>query len=210
MRPPFQFRLQTAIVVISGICLLLGFLRWLGADAVIAVILLATTACGALAGWVLRRPLRGAMLGALLPVAYVLSIPVVEHLGRRARWPGATWSYCSAYESLWYTKQPFGSNGLWRGYWFWDTWCDVMRVGFGSDGATTARALIAFLVVGGPMLWVRRRKHAALVVPAGIIAAGFALATCHDFDAVFFGFTLGGLGAILTDRAKSSAAAPPG
>ena len=202
MGRPFQFRLRTAIAIVSGVCLLLGFLRWLGPDAVIALALLFTMTVGALVGSVFRRPLRGMLFGAVLPVIHVLSIPVVEHVGSRARWPGPTWSYCSAYESLWYRKEVFGSATVWRGYWFWDTWCDVMRVDFGSGDPVTARMPIAFFIILGTMLCVRRRAHPGFVVPAGIIAAGVTLATCHDFDAAFLGVMLGGLGAILLDRKK--------
>lgn len=114
MDRPFQFRLRTLIAVMLGIGCLLGVLRWLDRDAVVAIVLLATAAKGAILGKRLGSRWRGALLGLVVPIFYVLSIHVAEHIGHRAGWPSSSWACCSIYESLWYRQSPFGSDAMAR------------------------------------------------------------------------------------------------
>ncbi len=196
----FQYSLRalTAVALVPGV--LLGMLRWLGPDGVVAMLLIATTSAGAFVGWTVGAPRRGALFGMVLPVFYVLSIQVVEHIGHRAGWPGNSWSCCALYESLWYLQSPFGSETLWRGYWFWTTWHEVMSQQFGAEQPMDGASLAAVILVCGVMLWVRRHQHPAFVAPLGIIAAGLALVSCHDLDAALLGFGTGSLGAIMLSK----------
>ncbi|HEV7221147.1 MAG TPA: hypothetical protein VGN42_00500 [Pirellulales bacterium] len=205
----FQFSLKTLTAGVFILGIVLGILRWLGPDAIVAMLLIAAASAGAFAGWIVGLPGRGALFGVVAPIFYVLSIQVVEHVGHRAGWPGSSWTCCSLYESLWYRQSPFGSETLWHGYWFWTTWCEVMSQQFGAERPMNAASLAAVILVCGTMLWVRRRQHPVFVAPLGTIAAGLALVSCHDFDAAFLGFATGSLATIVLSKRERKAFSNP-
>lgn len=131
---PFQFRLRTMMAAVVGIAAPLGILRLLGPDAPVAVVLIIAALFGAALGHIFRRRLRGAIVGALLPVLYLLSIEVLLHVGHRAGWPSGTLRLWEHYSWLWYghPHQPVGSDGLWKAFRLWDTWGNVLRVQYGN------------------------------------------------------------------------------
>jgi hypothetical protein len=188
---PFQFRLRTMIAVIAGIAVLLGALQLLGRDAPVAVALIIAALAGTAGGHLIRRRVCGAIVGAIFPVLYVLSIEVVSHVGHRAAWPKGTLRLWELYSSPWY-NHPIGSDSLWKAYWVWDTFCDVLVEQCGTDKPLAAPFFIILVVVATALVLTARRLHAALLLPLFAIVAGLALAIGHDWDATFFGLA-GGL-----------------
>jgi hypothetical protein len=188
---PFQFRLRTTMVAVVGIAALLGVLRLLGPDAPVALALIISAVLGTAGGHFVRRRLRGAIVGGLFPVLYVLSIEVVSHVGHRAAWPTGTLQLWELYSSLWYNNHPIGSPSLWKAYWVWVTLCDVLREQYGTGTPPVAQSLIILLAVAAVSIITARKLHAALLLPFVAAVAGIALAIGHDFDATFFGLACG-------------------
>jgi hypothetical protein len=186
---PFQFRLRTMIVVVVGIAALLGVLRLLGPDAPVALALIISALLGTAGGHFVRRRLRGAIVGGLFPVLYVLSIEVCAHVGHRAAWPTGTLKLWELYSSLWFNLN--WSPSLSKAYWVWETWCDVLRLQYGTDTPLVAQSFIILLAVAAVLVITARKLHAALLLPFVAAVAGIALAIGHDFDATFFGLACG-------------------
>ncbi len=195
---PFQLRLRTMMVVVIGIATLLGVLRLLGPDAPVALTLIISAFLGTAVGHLVRRRLRGAIVGGLLPVLYVLSIEVAAHVGHRAAWPTGTLRFWEFYSSLWY-NHPIGSPMLWKTYWVWATLCDVLREQYGTDTPLVAQSFINLLAVTAVLVTTARKIHAALLLPFAAVVAGIALGIGHDFDATFFGLACGLVFAIPLD-----------
>ena len=187
---PFQLRLRTMTVVVAGIATLLGVLRLLGPGAPVALASITSVLVGTAGGHLVRRRLRGAIVGGLFPLLYVLSIEVVSHVGHRAAWPTGTLQLWEFYSSLWY-NHPIGSPILWKAYWVWVTLCDVLRAQYGTDAPLVAQSFILLLAVAAVLVITARRIHAALLLPLVAAVAGIALAIGHDFDATFFGLACG-------------------
>jgi hypothetical protein len=187
---PFQLRLRTMMVVVIGIATLLGVLRLLGPDAPVALALIISALLGTAGGYIVRRRLRGAIVGGSFPVLYVLSIEVSAHVGHRAAWPTGTLRLWEFYSSLWY-NHPIGSPTLWKAYWVWATLCDVLRTQYGTDTPLVAQSFIILLAVTAVLVITARKLHAALLLPFVAAVAGIALAIGHDFDATFFGLACG-------------------
>ena len=57
------------------------------ADVLVATALIIATLAGTAGGHLFQRPLGGAIVGALFPMLYVLSVEVVADVGHRAGWP---------------------------------------------------------------------------------------------------------------------------
>jgi hypothetical protein len=188
---PFQFRLRTMIAVVAGIAVLLGVLQLLGRDAPVAVALIIAALAGTAGGHLIRRRVCVAIVGAIFPVLYVLSIEVVSHVGHRAAWPTGTLRLWELYSSPWY-NHPIGSDRLWKAYWVWDTLCDVLVEQCGTDKLLAAPFFIILVVVAAVLVLTARKLHAALLLPLVAVVAGVALAIGHDWDATFFGLA-GGL-----------------
>jgi hypothetical protein len=187
---PFQLRLRTTMAVVVGIAALLGVLRLLGPDAPVAVALIISALLGTAGGYLVRRPLRGAIVGVLFPVLYVLSIEVVSHVGHRAAWPTGTLRLWELYSSPWY-NHPIGSPSLWKAYWVWVTLCEDLRGQYGTGTLPLAQSFMILLAVAAVMVITARKLHAALLLPLVAAVTGIALAIGHDFDATFFGLACG-------------------
>jgi hypothetical protein len=190
-RRPFQFRLRTTMLAVVGIATLLGVLRLLGPDAPVALALIISSLLGTAVGYFVGRRLRGAIIGGLLPVLYVLSIEVVAHVGHRAGWPRGTLRLWEHYSSLWYNNHSFGSPGLWNAFWVWATLCDVLRQQFGTDTPLAAQFFMILLAVVAVLVLAARKLHPAILLPLAAVVAGVALAIGRDFDATYFGVACG-------------------
>jgi hypothetical protein len=187
---PFQLRLGTVMVVVICIATLLGVLRLLGPGAPFALALIASILLGIAGGYLVRLRLRGAILGGLLPVLYVLSIEVAAHVGHRAGWPAGALRSWEFYSSLWF-NHPIDSAALWKAYWVWETLCNDLRASYGTDAPLAARSLIILLAVAAVSVIAARKIHPAMLLPLVAAVAGTALAIGHDFDATFFGLASG-------------------
>jgi hypothetical protein len=178
------------LAVVVGIAVLLGVLRLLGRDAPIVVALIITGLLGLAGGNLIRRRLRGAIVGAVFPVLYVLSIEVASHVGHRAGWPTGTLRLWEQYSSPWY-NHPIGSDSVWKAYWVWDTFCSVLRGQYGTDARLAPQFLINLLAVAAVLVLTARSVPAPLLLPLAAVVAGIAIAIGQDFDATFFGLACG-------------------
>lgn len=178
------------MVVIVSVAILLGVLRMAGPGAPFVLAVITSFLLGIAVGRLLRHQLRGAFLGGLLPVLYVLSIEVFFHVGHRAAWPNGTLRLWEFYSSLWY-NHPIDSPVLWKTYWMWDTLCGVLRVQHGTDAPLSARSFIVLFTVTVVLPVAARKIHAAMLLPLAAVVFGLTLPIGHDFDATFFGVSLG-------------------
>ena len=179
------------MLAVGGIAALLGVLRLLGPDDRVALALIISALLGTAVGHLKGRRLRGAIVGGLLPVLYVLSIEVVAHVGHRAAWPTGTLKLWEFYSWLWYNNHVSGSPGLWNAFWLWVTLCDVLRVQFGTDTPLAAQFFIILLAVVAVLVLAARKLHPAMLLPLAAVVAAVALAIGHDFDATFLGLATG-------------------
>ena len=178
------------MLFVIGIATLLAVLRLLGPGTPFALVLITSFLLGAACGHLIRHPLRGAILGGLLPVLYVLSIEVAAHVGHRAGWPAGTLRSWEFYSSLWF-NHPIDSPTLWKTYWVWETLCNVLRAQYGTDSPLEARSLVILVTVAAVSIIAARKIRAAMLLPLVAAVAGIALAIGHDFDATFFGLACG-------------------
>jgi hypothetical protein len=138
---------------------------------------------------VVQRRVRGAIVGVIFPILYVLSIEVVAHVGHWAAWPTGTLRLWELYSSPWY-NHPIGSDGLWKTYWVWDTLCDALVEQYGTEKPLAAPFFIGWVVVAVVLVLIARKLHASMLLPLVAVVAGVALAIGRDWDATFLG--LGG------------------
>jgi hypothetical protein len=178
------------MAVVIGIATLLGVVRLLGPGAPFALASIASILLGIAGGYLVRFRLRGAILGGLLPVLYVLSIEVAAHVGHRAGWPAGVLRSWEFYSSLWF-NHPIDSATFWKGYWVWETLCNDLRARYGTDAPLAAQFLVTLLTVAAVSIMAARWIHAAMLLPFVAAVAGIALAIAHDFDATFLGFSCG-------------------
>lgn len=199
MSRPFQFKLRSIFLLMFAVGALITAARLFGPDSPLANALLVTGVIGAAIGQRFGSTARGVWLGVLLPIAYVLSIRILEHVGHRLGWPGATLKVWELYSALWF-NMGVGSGAIWSAYWQWETWCEVMEERFGTEAPLGLFSLCALSFVCCGMLLVRRFGRAACVAPLGVVLLAIALAVTHDFDAAATGFVAGGLGTIAMNR----------
>jgi hypothetical protein len=199
MSRPFQFKLRSIFVLMFAVGALITVARLFGPDSPLADALFVAGVIGAAIGRRYGATARGAWLGVLLPIAYVLSIRILEHAGQRMGWPGATLKVWELYSALWF-NMGVGSGAIWSAYWQWETWCEVMEERFGTEAPLGLLSLCALSLVCAGMLLVRRLGRAAYVAPFGVVLLAISLAATHDFDAAAAGFVTGSLGAIAMNR----------
>ncbi len=178
------------IAVVAGVAVLLGVIQLPGRDGPVLDVLIVAALAGTAGGHLFRRRVCGAIIGAIFPVLYVLSIEVAAHVGRRAAWPTGTLRLWELYSSPWY-NHPIGSDGLWKAYWVWDTLCDVLVEHYGTDKPLAAPFFIILAVVAAVLVLTARKLHGALLLPLAAVVAGLSLAIGHDWDATFFGLAVG-------------------
>ena len=202
MNRPFQFKLRSIFLLMFALGALITLVRLFGPFAPLANALFAAGIIGAAIGRRYGATARGAWLGVLLPIAYVLSIRILEHVGHRMGWPGSTLLLWECYSAIWFNIGDMGleTREMVSVYWVWETWCEVMEEQFGTELPLNLLSLGGVLFVCGGMLLVRRYWRAAFVAPIGLVALAIALAATHDFDAATAGFVAGGLGAIVMNR----------
>jgi hypothetical protein len=199
MSRPFQFKLRSIFVLMFAVGALITFSRLFGPDSPLANALLVAGVIGAAIGRRYGATARGAWLGVLLPIAYALSIRILEHAGQRMGWPGATLRAWEFYSALWFNLGA-GSEPIWDAYWQWETWCEVMEQRFGTEAPLGLLSFGALSFVSGGMLLVRRFGCGIYVAPVGMAMLAIALAATYDFDAATAGFVAGGLGALVLNR----------
>ncbi len=134
--------------------------------------------------------LRGAIVGALFPILYVLSVEVVAHVGHRAGWPTGTLRLWELYSSPWFNYS-MGSDGLWRAYWVWETFCNILREQYGTDTPLGASFFVISVAVAAVLVLTATKLHVALLLPLIAAVADIALVIGHDWDATFFGIACG-------------------
>lgn len=207
MSRPFQFQLRSIFILMFAVGAVITAARLLGRDAPLANSLIVAGIIGAAIGRRFGRAARGAWLGVLLPIAYVLSIRILEHVGHRMGWPGGTLRIWECYSAPWFNTD-VGSGPIWSLYWLWEAWCEVVEERFGTETPLSFLCVCALLFVAGNMLLVRRFGRPAYVAPSGLAMLALALAATHDFDAAATGFVAGGLGAIVLNRREGGSRRP--
>ncbi len=191
---PFQFRLQTLMMIVLGICGLLALLRLLGADAPFVVSLFIFAFLGASVGRAFQQRVRGAIVGATSMAFYGMSIRVFEHIGHCAGWPGGALRYWEQYSALWW--RVCDSPHIWRASVLWEYWYEDLQRTYGSEAPLTACSFAIWLLVACAVVWCGQRLHVALLLPFAVIVAALTGLASHDIDAAFLGLSWGVLLAI--------------